>query len=182
MRKSGNSTTFGIVDWDLTNKPNRFVFVHGLNERYSIENFILDPIYLVCLLIDLNNAHGIMEKIGIDKTYNQYLLGLGSSERLQGVVKVFFSDFESKFSTNKYESDLMTIEYYNGHKLQIPKWYLQMRGHDIFSKIKTVYPAIEGKYKTEGDLLNALTIIVAKFYPFVSMDTIKKIEEIGNCG
>ena len=67
IRKSGNQTAFGIVDWDLTNKVENNIFVHGENERYSVENFILDPIYIVCLLIELNNAHNVCENIGIDK-------------------------------------------------------------------------------------------------------------------
>ena len=103
IRKSGNSTSYGIVDWDLTNKPEIYVYVHGLEERYSVENFILDPIYLVCLLIDSNNAHGVLEKIGLDKTYNQYLLGNEKTERLQEILKYFFSEFENKFPTHKYD-------------------------------------------------------------------------------
>ncbi len=181
IRKSGNLTSYGIVDWDLTNKTEKFIYVHGLNERYSIENFMLDPIYLVCLLIDNNNAHGISEKIGIDKTYNQYLLGNEKDERLQEVVKIFFNEFESKFPSNNYDTEKETINYLNGRKLEIPKWYLLMRGHDIVDKIKIIFPALAGKFKTEGEIQNALTIIMTKSYPFVPMTSIKTIEEIGNC-
>lgn len=182
IRKSGNLTSFGIVDWDLTNKPEKYVYVHGIDERYSVENFILDPIYLICLLIDSNNAHGISEKIGIDKTYNQYLLGSEKTERLQEIVKYFFAEFESKFPSNKYESEKAVISYLNGQKLEIPKWYLLMRGHDIVDKMKIIFPALSGKYKTEGEIQNALTIIMTKCYPFVPLTSIATIEEVGNCG
>ncbi len=180
IRKSGNSTSFGIVDWDLKNKPENFIYVHGLDERYSIENFILDPIYLVCLLIEYNNAHKILEKINISNTYSQYELGNESDEFLQNIVEVYFTEFESKYPTYKYNSERTIVEYLNGKRLEIPKWYLEMKGHDIVEKLKAVFPALEGKYKRESELQNALTIIMSKYYPFVPLSSIKIIETIGN--
>ena len=77
-------------------------------------------------------------------------------------------------------SEKVILEYLNGHKLEVPKWYLLMRGHDIVDKIKIIFPALGGKYMTEGELQNALTIIMSKCYPFVPSSSIKTIEEIGN--
>lgn len=182
IRNSGNSTAYGIVDWDLNNDTKPFICVHGQNERYSIENFILDPIYLICLLIDMNNAHGISEKIGINRMYNQYLLGNESSERLQSMVAVFFAEFEAKFSQYRYESERVDIEYLNGKRVSFPKWYLVMRGHDIADKVKVIFPALANKYRSEGDLQNVLTVIMSKCYPFVPLTSIKTIEAIGNIG
>jgi len=53
IRHSGNKTIFGLIDWDRTNKSsaNTYIVVHGENERYSIENFILDPLYLAVLFL-----------------------------------------------------------------------------------------------------------------------------------
>ena len=177
IRASGSQTSFGIVDWDLSNKPENYIFVHGENERYSVENFILDPIYVVGLLIEMNNAHNVCESIGVDKMYNQYSLGNESETRIQEVVKFYFDAFEKKFPTHKYDCDLTEIEYLNGKKIKLPDWYLKMQGHDIVTKIKIVFKSLE-KYPSEGDLQNALIKIMNKSYPFVPLTTIKTIEGI----
>jgi AAA15 family ATPase/GTPase len=180
IRDSGNTTAFGLVDWDLNNQPSDFVYVHGFAERYSIENFILDPIYIICLLIELNNAHNILEDIGFDKTYNQYNLGQESSEIIQACFKFFFNKIESKFPAFKYDSERSSIEYLNGRKIEIPDFYLKTRGHDIVEKIKAVFSAIDGRYKNEGELQSKLTEIMCKCYPFVPLTSIKTIEAIAN--
>ncbi|WP_412476118.1 ATP-dependent nuclease [Flavobacterium sp. TBRC 19031] len=181
IRKSGNTSSFGIVDWDLTNKAENYIYVHGINERYSVENFVLDPIYIICLLIDNNNAHNILEKIGLSSSYNQYLLGNESDSRLEELTKLYFQEFESKFSTLRYDRKLIEVEYLNGRKIKIPEWYLLMKGHEIDDKIKVIFPALGGKYRNEGEIQNALTTIMAKCYPFVPVSSVKVIEEIANC-
>jgi len=178
IRNSGNTTSYGIVDWDLINQPEQYIAVHGYNERYSIENFILDPIYVVCLLIELKNAHNICQSIGVDLIYNQYSLGEQSVEKLAEITRHFFSEFEKKYPSYKYNSEKCRISYYNGKTVDFPIWYLQMKGHDIVTKIKVVFPAL-AKYTNEGELQNALSIISAKCYPFVPLTTITTIENIG---
>ncbi|MBK9317503.1 MAG: ATP-binding protein [Bacteroidetes bacterium] len=42
----GNKFVFGIIDWDTKNSPKDFVKVLGENKRYSIENYIFDPILI----------------------------------------------------------------------------------------------------------------------------------------
>src|SRR6202007_3177326 len=44
MREYGSTTVFGVIDWDLKNPSSIHVKVHGLNNRYNIENYLYDPI------------------------------------------------------------------------------------------------------------------------------------------
>ena len=177
IRVSGNVTAFGIVDWDSANAPTEFIRVHGLDERYSIENFILDPIYLVCLLIDTNNAHGVMEAIGITTSYNQYLLGGEANERIQSIVTYYFSKFEERFPSYKYDSEKVTVHYLNGRCIQVPKWYLLMQGHEIVDKVQQIFPALnQPKYRTEGAMQKVLITIMSKCYPFVPLTSVHLLE------
>ena len=179
IRVSGSATAYGIVDWDTKNQPAPFINVHGFEERYSVENFILDPVYLVCLLIETKNAHGVMGKIGIDAGFNQYLLGSESLERIQSIVEYYFSEFEQKFPVFKSHSERETVEYLNGKTVQVPKWYLRMQGHEIVTKVKAIFPALnQSVYQNEGEIQKALTVIMAKSYPFVPLTSIKVIETI----
>jgi predicted ATPase len=181
IRDSGNQTSYGIVDWDLKNKPTDFVFVHGFGQRYSVENFILDPIYIISLLIEMKNAHNICEMIGVDDTYNQYLIGNESSEKLQEYSECFFKEFEKKFPVYKADAEKISVEYLNGRVINIPNWYLKMQGHEIVEKVKLIFPALN-KYSNEGDLQNTLSFLMTKCYPFVPKDTISTFENINKCG
>ncbi|MBO9574030.1 MAG: ATP-binding protein, partial [Chitinophagaceae bacterium] len=71
MTKADNKSIYGVVDWDTKNNDTHRVLVHGINSRYSIENFILDPVYLIILLIQMNNAHNILSITGVSKTDNE---------------------------------------------------------------------------------------------------------------
>ncbi|TWI77928.1 putative AbiEii toxin of type IV toxin-antitoxin system [Lacibacter cauensis] len=177
IRESGNTTAYGIVDWDTKNLSNAYVHVHGWAERYSVENFILDPVYLICLLVELNNAHKICQLIGISENDNQYLLGNEPDKRLQEIVAVFFHELEKKFPTCKYDGDMQVVEYLNGRQIMLPKWFLSMNGHEIVGKVKLVFTALN-KYSSEGQLQIDLIRIMGKCFPFVPKTTIRLIEDI----
>src|SRR5690606_20054669 len=49
IRNTGNQTFFGIIDWDKTNNDKGYVKVHGRENRYSVENYTYDPVYLIIL-------------------------------------------------------------------------------------------------------------------------------------
>jgi ABC-type multidrug transport system ATPase subunit len=51
LYKCGNKTAYGIIDWDLKNNENERVKVLGYGNRYSIENYILDPVLVVAFLL-----------------------------------------------------------------------------------------------------------------------------------
>ncbi len=51
LRQKGNDLVFGIIDYDNKNKDSGCVFVLGDGERYAIDNYILDPLFVALLLI-----------------------------------------------------------------------------------------------------------------------------------
>lgn len=52
FRENGNSKIFGLIDYDNQNEPKDNLFVLG--KRYTIENFIYDPLIIGALLIREN--------------------------------------------------------------------------------------------------------------------------------
>ncbi|MDF5724073.1 MAG: AAA family ATPase, partial [Rhizonema sp. PD37] len=54
LRKQGISKITGIIDWDLKeqNDLTNAIFIHGGQNRYSLENYLLEPIFLSKILID----------------------------------------------------------------------------------------------------------------------------------
>ena len=79
----------------------------------------------------------------------------------------------------KNDSEKKKVEYLNGREIYIPKWYLEFKGHDLESRIKEVFPALNG-FTSEGHLQRELTKIIGRCYPFIPKDSELLIEEIVN--
>jgi ABC-type transport system involved in cytochrome c biogenesis ATPase subunit len=179
IRGAGNITSYGIVDWDLINTAKDNIYVHGLNERYSMENFLLDPIYLITLLLQSNAASQIAIKMGLKVEENEYLIGQKTNEELQSIVDAFFEEVATQFPSWKVSTSTAKTEinYFNKKKIFWPNWYCIEKGHNIETKLKIAFPALN-KYKNEGEIQQDLTTIMAKSYPFVPSATIKILEEL----
>jgi predicted ATPase len=179
IRESGNTTVFGIIDWDLKNTSTRYVKVHGPNKRYNVENYLYDPIYLSILFMNLK-AHGVYKELDIEETINQYSIGNEPNEFLQKISDWFFSKYyEVHKMNNEIISKLAEVEYLNGKKIKIPSWFLEFQGHDYESRLKKVFSALN-KFTGEGQLQQEITTIVGKCYPFIPKDSEQLIEEIIN--
>ncbi|MEL7002410.1 MAG: AAA family ATPase [Bacteroidota bacterium] len=182
IRTTGNQTSYGIIDWDLKNPESDYVKVHGLGNRYNVENYLYDPIYISILLMNLK-AHNVYNELGIDETTNQYSLGGESNEFLQAISDWFFLKYyETHKVDQEKQSELVEIEYLNGKKINVPKWYLEFSGHDFEKRIKDVFSAIEGRYRSEGELQKEISLIVGKCFPFIPKDSELLIEKIIKSG
>lgn len=180
LRLSGSTTVYGIIDWDLKNKETDYVKVHGLNKRYSVENYLYDPIYICILLMNLN-AYNIFKELEIDETTNQYLIGNKSEEFLQKIIEWFLAKYYKVYNhTEKDKNDFESIEYMNDKKISLPKWLLNTKGHDFEKRIKEVFPVLGTKYANEGSLQKEISIIIGKCYPFIPKDSESLIQEIMN--
>lgn len=180
IRASGNWTAYGIVDWDKLNKEEPALYVHGAREGYSVENFIIDPFYVIIALTHLNNAHNICEKIGLTMSDNEYVIGGKSNKQLQGIAEVLFRETELVFPSHKATENLKPVHYYNGKTILVPEWFLMHRGHDIVERMKQTFTALQQKYREEGTLQKELTRIMAKCYPFVPKSSVDVIERLGS--
>ncbi len=182
IRTTGNQTSYGIIDWDLKNRETDYVKVHGLGNRYNVENYLYDPIYISILLMNLK-AHNVYNELGIDETINQYSLGGESNEFLQNISDWFFAKYyETHKVDEEKQNELAEIEYLNGKKINVPKWYLEFSGHDFEKRIKDIFSAIEGRYRSEGELQKEISLIVGKCFPFIPKDSELLIERIIKSG
>jgi hypothetical protein len=51
LSKNGNEQVYGIIDWDGKNTSKERVIVNGENDRYTMENYLLDPLLMGVLFI-----------------------------------------------------------------------------------------------------------------------------------
>jgi len=183
VRESGIKTSYGVVDRDEKNYSASFtegVFVHGENDRWSIENYLLDPIYMTILFIEKEGAHDVYNGLGIDAGYNQFDLREETQGRLQEVVDWYLSQIYIIYpAMEKLDSDRRSVVFLNEISLEYPKWYLDYPGHKLEAWLSKVFPIIEGyRSKGEGELQRTLTNISIKCYPLVHSSSVKVLEEI----
>jgi ABC-type Mn2+/Zn2+ transport system ATPase subunit len=126
----------GLIDADSGNVVSKGVYKI---DRYSIENYLADPILVYATLID-KEKHPIIE--GLRLTIGEeYKLKSLSSETLQLVadtminaiepkLKDYFSDFDQLKETERVQ-----ITFTNGVVLLYPKWLISRRGKTIINEV-----------------------------------------------
>ncbi|MDZ7659498.1 DUF4435 domain-containing protein [Fodinibius sp.] len=176
LRKGGNNSCFGIIDWDKTNDNKDHVLVHGKNYRYSIENFFFDPFYLVSLFLEMGNPHNVRDELGFAEHYNQYLLGTESVQRLEEISSWVESKFQDSFQ-NSDMSERLEVEYLNGKKVSLPKYFLLENGHSLEEKYKEVFPALNS-FKNNGELVEKLIGIMCRSYPFIPNESVQVLKQV----
>ena len=143
LRSAGNNFVYGIVDHDGKKTSSEPIFVAA--ERYSIENYIFDPIFIGFLLIRERLCNGSDFSIP-DYTYVE--LRDIKHEEVQNIINTI----ESKFSIDSTQN---IIEYpvINGEKFQINKDFFKLQGHGLEEKLVSFWPRLKSITKGTSDNL-----------------------------
>ncbi len=136
LRKNGNRFIHGIVDWDCKNFPGDHVEVLGT--RYSIENYIFDPLILGAFL--LREQLIGKEKCSLQKNENYYDLKNLDSDRLQKVSNGVLSELGFMDREGEQHLSYQTI---GNRKLSIPKSFVEYQGHELEKRILEKYSQLK---------------------------------------
>jgi hypothetical protein len=81
LERGGSRSVYGIIDWDLVNVGTDRVKVLGAGQRYSIENYLFDPLLIGALLL----REKFFDSFELDLVEGENFLSLGtfSNGRLQ---------------------------------------------------------------------------------------------------
>ncbi|WP_288789086.1 AAA family ATPase [uncultured Elizabethkingia sp.] len=180
LRGAGNNSIFGIVDWDLSSElpKNNFIKVLGFDARYSIENFILDPLLVGILLMREKINKYKPEYFGLEKslTLNE-LLNL-DTKQCQIIIDKITSDFISKKEIKvNHKFHYNTIGNYN---LQIPDFIKNMQGHKLEELYKDIYPELRGIAKNGENHFKNIVIskVFEDFKNFVPSEILKVLKDV----
>lgn len=130
-----NNIVQGLIDEDYGNDISDGV--HKIN-RYSIENYLIDPLVVYSALLDKErhpNIEGIDLSIG-----EEYKLKALDNDILQKIADKIISDVESKVASkfenfDEVEKEKVIINFTNGSSVKYPKWLLHRRGKTILNEI-----------------------------------------------
>lgn len=176
LRKAGNKFVSGIIDWDSSNSNTEGVKVLGNGNRYSIENYILDPLLIGALLL----REKILSKEELNlKTSETYIdFKHFTSERLQ-----FIADFiTTKVSSvaKPTENKICKVTLLNGIEINLPLWYLHYKGHTLEEHILKVFPQLNSikKDKEEALKIEILNKVVDDLGDILSNDILEVLQSV----
>lgn len=198
LRKCGNTQTFGIIDWDAKNNGNDFVKVLGKNKRYSIENYIFDPVLVGCYLLR-EKLDGISKtELGMQENESYFDLKYFDNDRLQIMSNTILEKVKNKIEDiqnwpedeSQWPSDCNketvkkiklckifdvkedTVSYVGGKQITISKWFLNMQGHSLEYCLKETFPELK-RHRREGDLKNEFLLKVIDDLPELISEDLK---------
>ncbi|TGK94056.1 AAA family ATPase [Leptospira bourretii] len=176
LRKAGNKFISGIIDWDSTNKSTEVVKVLGNGNRYSIENYIFDPLLVAVLLL--------REKIVAKEE-----IGLGQNETFMDIInfpkdkiQILVDYVIAKVSAviNPTDTKLILCKLVNDIEINIPEWYLHYQGHALEAKLITAFPKLNAlkRDKEEALKLEILTKVVDDMPTIISKDILDVLNSV----
>ncbi|AIZ62630.1 hypothetical protein PK28_01140 [Hymenobacter sp. DG25B] len=127
LRAAGLSNTIrGIIDKDNDN-----VVSEGIIrlERYSIENYMLDP---VLILVTGKTIPNTIIRHGLHNGDEEKFRGL-TQQQVQEIANSLLSHIELKIPHLKpHETTKISVEFTNGFVIEYPQWFLQRRGKELY--------------------------------------------------
>lgn len=124
----------GIVDHDAGNPEENNVHVLP---RYSIENYLVDPIVVYAALLDVGRA----PDAGLEKTVHKgeeasiAALPLEILQKIANAVCLLVEPLLADL--NDSDKKLVDVEFTSSKILKYPRWLLEKRGHDLLGRICT---------------------------------------------
>lgn len=195
LTNNGNKSVCGLIDGDLHHVETDRIKILGNNSRYSIENYVLDPIFIAILLLSEQFSGIDLGTLGFP--LNATVLTFESIDdlQLQNIIDNIISKVRPFAKTVSTADNLFPAvsgrdteaAYYliNGKKFKVPQWFLITKGHLLEDMLLLAFKPLisiarDGK---GGD--NLKTKIVAKaiklFPSYLSKDLLEtfiKLEQI----
>ncbi|MEB6676810.1 AAA family ATPase [Acinetobacter haemolyticus] len=132
LRKHGNKSCFGIIDWDLNNlESEEGIIVNSLNNQYSIENCLLNPLFIGLLIL--------LTKVGPHNEVEYTFRNLDSScsDTLNTIHDWILTKISSQFTTS--DNNFTSIELNNSLVIKTPQWFTHHQGHELEKKSCKLY-------------------------------------------
>ena len=177
LANGGNRNAYGVIDWDTRNQGNLHVKVLGKGKRYSIENYLLEPIFIALLLLKDSKING--SHLGLDAQENYRSISSKiDSELLHVMTNFVASEFLKKYPTA--DSSTLNCQYIGGYSVKVPNWYLKHQGHELEEMLKLVFPSLNQYHKESALKMAVLDKVLLEFPELLSVDFVELFKEIQN--
>ena len=170
-RGAGVDTAFGLIDWDTTNEPSAdgAIVVLGQGRRYTIENYVFDPLLVAALLVREKQEHripGLPERLTRPGTWRG--LDRYSSEDLQQIADVTLALLNPPEASNRIESKLV-----GGASIELPVWFCELPGHRLFGLWLEKIPYLNAFHGEEELKRTIVRRVIADVPELLSVDLLE---------
>lgn len=182
MRGYHNNFIWGIIDWDRkTAKPDcEYVKVLGWQQRYSIENYLFDPLLVAALLLREKYINRQELKIEASESYVDFKMF--SNERLQGIVDYILE----KLHPHLTDEDALSIvghseaHLINGAKISLPNWFLIHQGHKLEEAYIKAFDDLKKSKRNKEQLLKLEIIdkVIDDVPEILSVDILELLKDL----
>jgi len=177
LKNGGSRTVYGIIDWDLTNCGNERIKVLGKGNRYSIENYILDPVLVAAFL--LREKWIERSEIGLSMHENYTNFVTFDNTRLQQVADFVVNKVSLNISS-KGEDDKLSCQYLGGQIISLPKWFLCTQGHSLETDLKNTFQQLKRFTKESQLKLEIIAKVIDDVPSLIPYDFVCLLKEIQN--
>lgn len=177
LKNGGSRTVYGIIDWDSINCGNERIKVLGKGNRYSIENYILDPVLVAAFL--LREKWIERSEIGLSMHENYTSFVNFDNTRLQDVADFIVNKVKPHISST-VEDNKLSCQYLSGQVISLPKWFLYTQGHDLETNLKNAFQELK-RFQKESQLkLEIIAKVIDDVPSLIPYDFVCLLKEIQN--
>ncbi|BAK76483.1 putative ATPase [Pseudogulbenkiania sp. NH8B] len=164
LHEAGSDLVRGIIDWDGKKTDRHPVYVLGGGRRYSIENYILDPIYVALSLVRAGKKS--LSDFSVIDLHTYVDAAKLTEHDAQNMANKIFASTAVPLG-EKTQSTL-----HNGWVVELPKAFLMMRGHDWEALLLKNIPELNAISSRNGDAGLKLGILqtIEEFPQFLPVD------------
>lgn len=176
LSSHGNTTIRGLIDWDTTNQPNDKIVVLGHNTRYSIENYILDPLLVAILLFQDKSIE--RSELGMEEHEGSADILKMTHPRLQNIVDYII--YKAFHEAPDDKASRIRCEYLNGQFVFLPKSFMVMQGHDLEEMLKSKFDGLKRYHRTNDLKATILKRVIDEFpslVPLCLLEAFRKLQE-----
>lgn len=173
---AGNNTVYGIIDWDTKNNDTERIKVLGKSNRYAIDNYIVDPLSIAILYVELPTEK---EKIGFTKDDSLVSFGKKTQSERQSLINAVIARIEPHVPiSDKTDTKLCNYTTIDGNSYSLPKWFTTIRGHDLVPIVKKAVPFLNA-YTDDKKLYKKIIDTCYGNYPeIIPMEIVETLHEI----
>ncbi|USH03631.1 ATP-binding protein [Grimontia kaedaensis] len=158
--ENGNSSVFGLVDWDGNREPCERIQVLSPGIRDGIETLVLDPVLLTATVIKENHQFCVDKKI-INEGDRYTHIGAWEQSKWQSTINIVQDIIFNQNLPDDYEN----ISYLNGMSLDVNRKYLHMDDHALEERVISEFAFLRPKNHHAGGLMKHIVTSILGDYP-----------------
>ena len=174
LSNTGNDQVYGIIDWDIEERHNlsEKILILGDKDRYSIENYLLDPLYIAFLAIRENKLP--LEYFGVNTISSYIQLTELTENEAQLIVNKVIQDLN--LDSNNY----VNYRLFNKWNLKITKEFNLKQGHELEKIYKSTNKyGFLNKYQKEYELkLDIIKKVISDFPELININLVRTFDKI----